>query len=103
VTVEEFLSLSPGKRRRLVAYVRNAILERGGLDPDPDLMPPSRTWAERMEHALSDAGVSQSSFDTLASAYEEHLATLPQEERDHLQLRLAEFIRVRDAIYRATT
>jgi hypothetical protein len=101
VTVD-FLELSPGKRRRLVAHVRDAILEQGGLDPDPDFSSPSRTWVERMESALADTNVSQSSFDQLARPYEAYLETLPREEREALQLRLAEFIRVRDALLEAS-
>jgi len=69
VTVAEFLELSPGKRRLLVAYVRNAMLEQGGIDPDPDFSLPSRTWVERTESALADSDVSQSSFDQLARPY----------------------------------
>jgi hypothetical protein len=102
MTVDEFLELSPGKRRCLVTYVRNAMLEQGGIDPDPDFSSPSRTWVERMEAALADSDCSQHSFDDLARAYEAYLETIPQGEREALQLRLAEFIRVRDAIYRAT-
>ena len=92
MTTAEFLSLSPGNRRRLVAYVRSAILERKGLDPDPDLTPPSRTWLERMESALADPNVSQHSFDQLARPYEAYLETIPQKEREALQLRVAEFV-----------
>jgi hypothetical protein len=101
VTVD-FLQLTPGKRRRVVAYVRNAILEEGGLDPDPDFSVPSKTWLERMESALADSDCSQHSFDALARAYEEYLETIPLEEREALGLRINEFIQVRDAIHRAS-
>jgi len=56
-----------------------------------------------MEAALADSDCSQQSFDELARPYEAYLETLRPGERDHLQCRLGEFIRIRDAIYRATT
>lgn len=98
-----FLELSPGKRRRLVSYVRNALLEKAGIAADPEISSSSEVWVTRMEHALADAGVSQRSFDQLAKPYEAYLETLPPDERKTLQLRLAEFIRIRDAAYRVMT
>jgi hypothetical protein len=96
----EFLKLSPGKRRRLIHYVRNGIIETAGIGRDPDFSSASQVWIERMESALADTGFSQKTVDDLAVAYQAYLATLPEDERKALRLRLSEFIRVRDALQR---
>jgi DNA-directed RNA polymerase specialized sigma24 family protein len=98
----EFLKLSPGKRRRLIHHVRDGVREKAGLEPDPVFPSPSETWIRRMECALADTDYSQRTVDDLAHAFQQYLATLTEEERKALRLRLHEFISVRDAIVKAT-
>jgi hypothetical protein len=99
----QFLKLSPGKRRRLIHHVRDAVRDKAGLEPDPVFPSPSEVWISRMEHALSNTAYSQRTVDDLACAYGRYLATLPEEEHKALRLRLREFISVRDAIFEATS
>jgi hypothetical protein len=101
---DTFLEISPGKRRRLVEYVRNDLLEKAGAERpfDLPLASASWTWLERMQSALADVSCSQRSFDDLAASWEDYLATLPEIQSSELQRRLHQFIVTRDAILEAT-